>query len=272
MMLLRLPVSVFRFLADIYHAKGLLLKFAANDYKARYLGSYLGLFWAFAQPAITILIFWFVFQIGFKVVPTKDVPFILWLICGMVPWFFFVDAFGTATTSISEYSFLVKKVVFRVSLLPVIKLLAACITHLFLICVIVIFFIAYKFPLDLHMLQAIYYSFAMFFLLLGLSWLTSALNVFVRDTGQFVAMCLQFGFWITPIFWSIDILPQKYHFFIKLNPVFYITEGYRDSFINKVWFWEHWKLSIYFWLVALFIFFLGAIVFKKLKPHFADVL
>ena len=72
--------------------------------------------------------------------------------------------------------------------------------------------------------------------------------------------------------WSYNIIPEKYQWIVKLNPMLYIVEGYRDSFINNIWFWEKQIQTIYFWLISLSLFFVGAIIFKRLKPHFADVL
>ena len=121
-------------------------------------------------------------------------------------------------------------------------------------------------------LQIVYYLFCTVFLVLGLSWLTSSVVVFFRDLGQIIAMIVQFGFWLTPIFWSMKILPEKYHSIIQYNPVYYIVEGYRDSLIYNTWFWEKTGLTLQFWVIALFFFFAGAVVFRKLRPHFADVL
>jgi lipopolysaccharide transport system permease protein/teichoic acid transport system permease protein len=250
----------------------MILQLTARDFKVRYLGSYLGLLWAFIQPAVTILIFWFVFEVGFKSAPVSDIPFVLWLITGIIPWFFIADTLSSATNSIVENSFLVKKVVFRVSMLPIVKLLAALIIHLFFVLVIFAFFIAYGIRPTLYSLQVFYYGFAMIVLLLGFSWLTSALIIFLKDVGQIVAMFLQFGFWLTPIFWAINIVPQEYHFYLKLNPVYYIIQGYRDSFIDNIWFWEHPLYSAYYWGVAATVFVVGAVVFNRLRPHFADVL
>lgn len=260
------------FLRDLYCSRALIWQLTARDFKSRYLGSYLGLFWAFVQPTVTILIFWFVFQVGFKAAPVDNFPFILWLITGIIPWFFISDCISTGTNSIVENSYLVKKVVFRVSMLPIVKMQSALIIHAFFVLVIFIFFIAYKIYPTIHAVQVIYYSFAMIIMLLGLSWLTSALVIFLKDVGQLVSMFLQFGFWLTPIFWSIGIIPPKYQFYLKLNPIFYVIQGYRDCFINRVWFWEHAQYSLYYWSVAGVIFVAGAVVFTRLRPHFADVL
>ena len=260
------------FLLDLYRNRSLILQLTARDFKTRFLGSYLGLLWAFIQPMVTILIFWFVFEVGFKSAPVGDFPFILWLITGIIPWFFIADTLSSATNCIVENSFLVKKVVFRVSMLPIVKLLTALVIHLFFVVVIFAFFMAYGIWPTLYSLQVFYYGFAMIVMLLGLSWLTSALVIFLKDVGQIVAMCLQFGFWLTPIFWSLQMIPEKYHVFLKLNPVYYIIQGYRDSFIHNIWFWEHPVYTAYYWLFTAIIFVLGAVVFSRLRPHFADVL
>ena len=260
------------FLIDLFRIRRLILQLIRREFKNRYFGSYLGLLWAFIQPMITILIFWFVFQVGFKSAPVGNFPFVLWLIAGMVPWFFFSESLASATNSVIESSYLVKKVVFRGSMLPIVKIFTALIVHLFFIGVIFVFSLIYKVMPSLHTLQVFYYLFASIVLLLGISWFFSALNVFLKDIGQIVSMLLQFGFWMTPIFWSLDIIPVKYHLFIKLNPIYYIIQGYRDSFIYHYWFWHQPLYTCYFWGVAGFLFATGALVFTRLRPHFADVL
>jgi len=107
---------------------------------------------------------------------------------------------------------------------------------------------------------------------LGFGWAVSALNVFVRDVGQIVAVIIQVGFWATPILWDISIMPLKVQMIFKLNPMFYIVQGYRESFIYFSPFWRHPYQTLYFWVVAVTILVIGALIFKKLKPQFADVL
>jgi lipopolysaccharide transport system permease protein/teichoic acid transport system permease protein len=96
--------------------------------------------------------------------------------------------------------------------------------------------------------------------------------VFFKDTGQFIAMMLQFGFWLTPIFWSMKMVPEKYHWIVQLNPLVYIIDGYRNSMIYHQWFWNDINMTLYFWLVTPGIFILGGLTFRKLRPHFTDVL
>jgi ABC-type polysaccharide/polyol phosphate export permease len=263
---------IFDFLGDIFRSRRLIFELAKKDLQNRYLGSNLGIIWAFIQPAITILIFWFVFQVGFKSAPVGNFPFILWLICGMIPWFFFSESFMSATNSVLDNSYLVKKIVFRVSILPIIRIVSSLFIHLFFVIIIFVMFILYGYMPSIYNLQVIYYLFATIILVLGLSWITSSLVIFLRDLGQIIGILIQFGFWMTPIFWTLKTVPEKYQFILKLNPVYYLIEGYRDSFINHSWFWEHYNLTVNFWFLTGMVFFAGVLLFKRLRPHFADVL
>lgn len=260
------------FLKAIFQSKALLLTLTKNDLKQKYVGNILGIAWAFIQPTATIMIFWFVFQVGFKAQPVDNFPFILWLVSGMFPWFFFAESVLNGTNSIIANSFLVKKVVFRVSLLPIVSLLSSLTIHIFFIFFTFFMFMYYGYMPELYWLQVFYYTFATSVLILGLSWLTSSIVVFFKDMGQFISMVIQFGFWLTPIFWAMKTVPEKYHWIIQLNPVVYIIEGYRNSFIYHKWFWEDINMTIYFWGITLVILGLGALTFKKLRPHFSDVL
>ena len=157
-------------------------KLAKNDFKTRYAGSYLGIVWAFIQPVITILVYWFVFSVGFRS-GTGDlgVPFVLYLVAGIVPWFFFQDALIGGTNSMLEYNYLVKKVVFNISVLPVVKIISAMFVHVFFVLFTIILYAAYGRMPDIYYLQLIYYTGCVFILVLGLSYATSAIVIFFRD-------------------------------------------------------------------------------------------
>ncbi|SMG46531.1 ABC transporter permease [Paenibacillus aquistagni] len=263
---------VIGFIKDIVLQQRFIIEMSKKDFIARYLGSFLGILWAFIQPTVQILIFWFVFQVGFKSAPVDNFPFILWLIAAMIPWFFISDSITSATTSIIDNSYLVKKVVFRVSILPITKIYSALFIHFFFIVFMITMFLIYGYNPTVYYLQILYYIFASIMLVLGVSWITSSLVIFMKDIGQIVGVLVQFGFWLTPIFYSLDIVPEKYHFLIKINPVYYIVEGYRDTFIYHKWFWEHPLLTLNFWMITFTVLALGTLIFKKLRPHFADVL
>ncbi|NPA45391.1 MAG: ABC transporter permease [Chlorobi bacterium] len=257
----------------VYNDKHLLIELTKNDFKKKYINSALGTVWAFVQPVITVLVFWFVFAVGFKSTNVNgSTPFVIWLIIGIIPWFFFSQAVASATESIVESSYLVKQVIFRISLLPLIKIFSAAMIHLFFIVLAIVILLYQGYYPNIYWLQIPYYFLAMSVLIIGVSWLTSAITVFFRDVVHVVTIALNLGFWLTPICWSANRIPDKYRELIFLNPVSYIVEGYRNSLINNVWFWENSASTIIFWIVTVMIFVLGSLTFQKLKPYFADTL
>ncbi|MBE5940060.1 MAG: ABC transporter permease [Lachnospiraceae bacterium] len=257
--------------ADIIKNYKLIMNLAINDFKNRYASSNLGAIWNFVQPIVTVMIYVFVFQYGFKAVPVSDVPYVLWLVAGIIPWFFFSEAILGATNSLLEYTYLVKKVVFKIDILPMVKIVAAIFVHGFFIFVGLLLYFINGERFNLHIIQIIYYSVCTVVLVVGISYFTSAVVVFFRDLGQIVNVILQFGMWLTPIMWQIEILPGKLQQLMKLNPMYYITNGYRDAFYNDVWFFEKPMQTIYFWVLVIAVYFIGTTVFKKLEKHFADV-
>lgn len=243
-----------------------------RDIASQYIGSYLGLLWNFIHPMALICVFWVVFSIGFKMKPINNAPFILWLTAGMAMWFVFFEIVSRATGSVLENTNLIQKSVFPSQILPFTKIISSFVTHIFFIILLFLLIVFQKMPFSFYYFQSIYYLLSMAVLALGLGWWFSALNVFVRDVGQVVAVVLQIAFWATPIFWDLNIMPEKFQFWLKLNPVFYLVQGYRDSFIYFVPFWHHPFMTLYYWTFALIVFVSGALVFQNLKPYFADVL
>lgn len=258
--------------SEIYRNRSLIWSLSKNDFKTKYAGSYLGITWAFIQPIVTVLVYWFVFQVGFRSGDVGDFPFVLWLVTGIIPWFCFSDALTNATNSMMEYSYLVKKVVFKISILPIVKIISALFVHIFFIVFTLILFGCYGYKPNIYMLQIIYYTICMSLFVLAISYATCAIVIFFRDLGQIINIVLQVGMWMTPIMWSHEMIPSQYQWILKLNPMYYIVEGYRDSLIYHVGFWHRFNQTIYFWIVTLGLFMMGTIIFKRLKVHFADVL
>lgn len=257
---------------DIWAQRNMVLDLALCDFKTKYAGSYFGIIWAFVQPIMMISVFWFVFEVGFRAARVSQVPFILWLSCGLVPWFFFSDAWSSTTNVYFEYAYLVKKVLFRISILPLIKLTSAFFVHMVFVIFLLVMFMLYGYFPDIYTVQLIYYMFCMLVLVLAVSMITSSLMPFFRDIAQFLNIILQFGMWMTPIMWDYTMVDSSYHWLIKLNPVFYIVEGFRNTLIDKVWFWNEPGAFVSFWLLTLMLLLLGGYCFKRTKPYFSDVL
>lgn len=266
--------------ANFVTGRKLIWNLAKNDIKKKFAGSYFGVVWAFVQPVITVLLYWFVFEKGLNSKATDlrtgiEIPFVLWLLAGLVPWFYFQEALNGGTGVLVEYSYLVKKVVFQIDMLPVVKMISALFTHLFFVVFAIVLFWLMGYPPDLYTLLVVYYSFCMMALTMGIIYATGAATVFFRDMKEVVAIVLQVGMWVTPIMWNFETMvqiPEWAKLVLKLNPMYYIVSGYRDALINKTGFWENPGLTVYFWIVTVVIWLLGTGIFKRLRPHFADVL
>lgn len=262
--------------AELYQNRKLIWKLAKNDFKQRYAGSYMGKVWAMAQPVVTVVMYWLVFEkiFGNKselVAGNLEVPYVLYLTAGLVPWFFFSEGLNNGTMALLEYNYLVKKVVFKISILPIIKVIGAVFIHLFFLGVLVLLSIAYGYYPTFYTLQLLYYSFCTFMLVLAISYTTCAVVVFFRDLQQIISIALQIGMWATPIMWNID-KAGNFRWLFELNPVAYIVNGYRSAIFDKQWFFEQAYSTLYFWGITALLFIIGATLFKRLKVHFADVL
>ena len=261
---------------EIYQNRRLAMNLAKNDFKQKYAGSFLGIVWAFIQPVVTVLVYWFVFTVGLKSGNVSGYPFVLYLIVGIVSWFFFSDALSGGTNALVEYNYLVKKVVFNIDILPFVKVMSALFVHCFFTVFAIILCICMGYIPSIYAIQIFYYIFCDVVFVLGLTYLTSAIVVFFKDLGQFINIfVIQVGVWLTPIMWNAEgmLSPLALKLF-KLNPMYYIVSGFRDSLLKKQWFWQGDTLlwTIYFWMITVLVFGLGVKIFRRLKVHFADVM
>lgn len=262
---------------SIYKNRKLMFSLAQNDFKSRFAGSNLGTVWAFVQPVITVFVYWFVFEVGFKAGQSTGYPFVLYLVTGIVPWFFFAESLSGGSNSFIEYSYLVKKVVFHIEILPCVKIISALFVHIFFVAFTVFLLSLYGFYPSVYMLQIVYYMFCNIVLVTALSYLCSAIVVFFRDLNQIInVIVLQIGIWMTPIMWDArGMLGEGSRLFkvLKLNPMFYVVDGFRDALLYRqfpgteklIW-------GIYFWCFTLCVYAAGLFLFRRLRVHFADVL
>ena len=169
--------------AELYQNRRLIWKLAKNDFKTRFAGSYLGIVWAFVQPVVAILVYWIVFEKGLNakaemLADGTEAPYVLWLTAGIVPWFYFSEALSNGTTALLEYNYLVKKVVFKISILPIIKIIAATFIHGFFVLFMLLLYMAHGYFPDAYTLQLFYFSFCLFIFVLGISYTTCAIVIF----------------------------------------------------------------------------------------------
>ncbi|MGV6830382.1 MAG: ABC transporter permease [bacterium] len=258
---------------NIFNIVKLVIDLSIIDFKEQFKGSFLGVFWAILRPLIFVGTIWFIFSFGLKksLIDSKY-PFILYLLTGYSVWLFFSTALTSGMNSFLSNKHLVKNPNFNIFILPIIKIVSAFYLHvIFIIITLVIMFFTGYYP-DIHMIQLPFYIVLLSIFLYGITMLLASLRVFTHDIPQLVSAVLQIGFWVTPIFWSISKIPPKYIWILEINPLVYIINGYRNTFLTHMWLWEDSNFLIPFCIFNFVSLFLGIITYKKLKVHFGDVI
>jgi lipopolysaccharide transport system permease protein/teichoic acid transport system permease protein len=260
------------FSRSLWTQRGTIWELARRDFISQHSGTILGVFWNYVQPLTYALMVTIVFSVGLRHNPGHEVPYLPFLISGMTAWHFFAAAWAGLSGIIRAHSFLVRKGNFNLAILPLGKLLSQMVPHLAVIVATVGICWLKGFPPSLYSLQVLYYLAAMLCLLLGLGWITSATSLFIEDIHNLVGVFIQFGFWLTPIIWNIKMIPAQYRWIVNLNPAYYFVNGYRNSFVYRIPFWERPHVTLYYWLFTLTVLIVGAVIFRRLKPHFGEVL
>ena len=263
--------SFFKILGSIIRDRKMLWELSKNDFKARFANSMLGIVWAYVTPLAIILIFWFVFQVGLRSNDVDGLPFIVWYSPAYLIWIFFQDTLSTMTGSIREYSYLVRKVNFNVSLIPFVKLISGSFVHVAFIVFLFVINLIYRVRPSVYNVQVLYYFLCTIVLLTGLGLITATITPFVGDIPNLVSVGLQILFWATPIVWNPSILSEKVLLIMRINPMFYICTGYRYAFQGEVWFWQR-PETIWFWVANIIIILFAGHLFKKMHKDFVDVL
>lgn len=257
---------------EMWDRRRMIHELSIQEIKKEYAGTLLGFVWGLVNPIVRITVFWFVFSIGARVgVPIEGVSYIAWLAVGMIGWFFINDGFRLSQKSFRRKRAIIKNTPFPIGILPAMEVLFSFYKHLIFLVVMLIVFLLTLETKSIYWFQIIYYDFSAFMLLLGLGCVTAPIVAVSQDFGRFLDTILVFLFWMTPIFWSPSHLGYLEKI-IKLNPFHYIVQGYRDSILFHVGFWEYPLYTIYFWGLVLALFIIGNYLFRRMKPIFLDTL
>jgi len=260
------------FIRQIFLNRRLIYELTKRDFKTQYADNIFGLSWAIVEPLAMMVILWFVFTFLQGGKTTEEFPYSVYLLTGLISYDFFNKSINQGTRSIRTYSFLVRTVNFRIAVIPIIKILSELLVHFIVVGIVIIILICYHIFPSWYWFQFFYYLFAEVILLIGVSWLTGSILPFFPDIAYIITIVMRMLFFMTPIFWSMESFGSKYIMFFAVNPLIYTVNGYRDSFLYHVPVWHHPLLTIYFWGITGLTFIIGVVVFKRLRPHFADVI
>jgi len=245
---------------------------AIREIRNRFAGTAGGFAWSVANPLAILLVYWFVFSVGFRVQDVGNIPFVVMFAAGLIPWTIFSESLMRSTTAITDNRHLATKTVFPTEILPVVHMASGLLTHCIMLLILLVLIVIYRLPILISWLQVLYYLAALMTFCLGLSWLLSALNVFLRDVREVLTVLLNLWFWMTPIVWDISMIPEKFLFLFKLNPMYYVINGYKESFLYGTPLWQDPGMTLYFWGICIVMLLTGALAFKNLKPVFAEAL
>jgi len=245
-----------------------------RDMKERYAGSILGIVWTFLQPMFLILLYWLVFSQVMKsriTTETGDVPFIAFLLSGLLPWFAIQEGVLQGASSIITQRHIVKKIIFPAELFPISCVISAIIHHGIGIIIFLSVFFIWKGGVSLTQISLIILILSIQILLTaGLAFILSSLAVYVRDIVQILGTAFQAIFYISTILYPLTFFPERLRGFVLLNPVTSLIEAYHAVILYD-------KLPAagsmtYLFLVTAGVFLTGIYLFRKLKKGFADIL
>lgn len=255
--------------------KTLIWQLLRRDIYSRYRGSVLGLLWSLGTPLIMLAIYTFVFQYVFKsrwndTAGETTLSFAIVLFLGLTIHAVLGEILTKSPLLITGNQNFVKKIVFPLELLSWVTLLGAIFTFLISFGLLLIFILVelQRIPLTALLLPLIILPYLL--LLLGISWFLAALGVYLRDIQQITGTLATLLLFLSPIFYSVNILPENLQTLIFLNPLSYVVESARAILIyGKLP--DFIGLAIYT-LVAVLVAATGYSFFRKVRPGFADVL
>lgn len=261
------------FLKTLWKNKKIVWQLGKSDFKNRFASTSLGAIWGFLQPFVFMLTYVIVFEYILQTKSSGEYAYAVWFIPGMAMWQTINDMIMSASNSIRNYSYLVKKVVFPVEIIPTISIVASSFVGLFLFVVAVGVGIAFKcFP---NLLTLIYIIFAMYCFIIAFTRFTSAVTTMLPDFSNLLGILMQLFFWFTPIIWNLSMLGnhQTLLKIMQCTPFTYLVTGMRQVFIpENIITADNGIYTIVFWLITIVMFIWGNYVFKKNKKDFADVL
>ncbi len=260
------------FLKMLIENKKLILQLGKNDFRNRFASTSLGSIWGFLQPFIFMLTYVIVFQYILKTGAAGDDPFVVWYIPAIAMWLTLNDTILKTSTSIRQYAYLVKKVVFPIDIIPMITIVSCTVVGLFLILIAVVVGICFGYMPNI--LTLVYFIIAAYAFIIALTRLTSAICTVVPDFSELLSIVMQLMFWFTPIIWNLNMLGDGILLNIaKCMPFTYLVTGIREAFISGNIIVEGYGVyTAVFWFITIFLFVWGNRVFKRTKKDFADVL
>ena len=250
---------------DLFNYSEFLKSNVKKDIRGKYKGSFLGVLWSFINPLLSVLVYAIVFPYIMRI---KVENYLIYLITGIIPWTFFTSAINTGIISILSNADIIKKVFFPRIILPISSVTSALV-NFFISCIIILVFCIFGgVGISASLLWLPLVALIQYVMLLGFTFILSAIEMYMRDIEHIVNFVLAMAFYATPILYTPDIFPDNLSWILKINPMAYLVNAYRDIFLY------HQNPSLYGLIVvgvfSVAIFIIGYIVFERLQKGFAE--
>ncbi|MBU5465345.1 ABC transporter permease [Virgibacillus sp. MSJ-26] len=257
----------------------LIRRLSLYELKSHNRNNYLGMAWEIINPIIQILIYWFVFGTIRKRAPIEiagmEVPFFTWLLAGFFLWVFCYQSIIQGSKSIYSRLRMLSKMNFPMSVIPNYVIFSKFYIHLIMLLISIVIFQFSGYYATIYYWQFIYFIIATFCLLFSISLITSTLSTMIRDIHMFLNSTLRMLLYLSGVLWPITLLDDfpKLMQLMKLNPLFYLIQGYRAAFFGTDWYFiTHWQYTLYFWGLVIVLFIIGSVLHIKFRRHFIDYL
>lgn len=252
----------------------LINRLARFEIKIKNTNTYLGPLWELITPAFFIAIYWFVFGYGIRSnEPVDGIPFFTWLLAGITIWFFVQPAITQGSRAIYTKIRMVSKMNFPTSAIPVYVVVSRLYPHFVLIFIVIIYMQFAGYPVSIYYVQLPYFLLSMVILVIAFVLISSTVTLVIRDVQRLIQATIRVFLYITPFLWVTADLPESIQTLLKINPLYYVVEGYRASFFGTSWYFiEHWKYTFYFWSVVIILFIIGSMLHVRFRRHFIDFL
>jgi lipopolysaccharide transport system permease protein len=254
-------------LRALYAARDVLFTWTVREVKVRYTDTKLGIAWILIYPACWVFLFTALFS---KLAPggVEGVPYPLYVMCGLVPWFFFSNTLNNAVSSLKNNANLIPKVYFPREILPLGAVLVGLLDLCLYLVLVAAAMVYYRIGVDAKVLLVLPILLGLTMLTLALSLLASRFALFQREVQLLVPLVLQFMMYATPVFYSLGLVPARYQRAYLLNPIAGYMDSLRRVMLNHEWprwepFWSAIGVSV---VLLLFAFY----DFKRAEPEFAD--
>ena len=252
---------------DLYKYRELLKTNIKKDITGKYKKSFLGILWSFVSPLLQIAVYAFVFQVILK----SEIPnYTVYLCCGLIPWQYFSSVIIRGAACIIDNGNIIKKVYFPREILPISVVTSEGVNFLISTIIIIGFAIFGGIGLSVNILWYFVILAIQYVVSVGCAFIVSSLSVYFRDLLHLLSIIIQLLFYATPIVYSTSAVPAELQWIVKINPMSYLIEAYRNIFYNKMP--PDAKGLLICFAMGIVLCVIGYFTFRKLEKRFAEEL